>query len=597
MKTEKLIYLFLLAWLLCPVYAQYEPHTPSWAKDLIVYELSPKSFTSPNGPETGTFYSIKEKIPYLQDLGITGVWLTGHNWADPNHFYNIWTQYATIRPDSLDPSLGTPADFKNMVAEFHKHGIKVFLDIITHGVMKYSPLTREKPHWFKDESWGMADYDWFGGHADLDEWWVKTHTDYVTEYGVDGYRLDLRMYRPDLWNRIKENAAKAGHPIVVFIEGLDYSESYSQGVADFYQRITRLAAQEGGLVKGMKLIDHVPAYYEEAPLRQEMLAVDKVEITYTDGTHDFYDVKKQEGNLSFEVQKTAAENLGSPLRITISGIDKKKSIRQIEAYPSRYPHHSFALAALETEKIYPLAVSGLSAVTVEFTPFTPDKLLNTCILSCHDEGWEGFNEAENPYVAEGSRCVFGYSCLFTPAIPLFMAGEEFNADYRPLPMLSYHLFDKKRIGAGKWLYGSWIQWEQLQHKKHQEMLADVKKMIAIRKQEKEVIHSVTNESRPAIEKVPYQSDAAVPAPYILWNDQKAILIAGNASDRQVKLTVTLPLDKIGMAGVSQLRVTDLWRGGVKLIEVKNLPAFSFTIQRDRVAGGGLAVYKIEAISR
>lgn len=183
----------------------------------------------------------------------------------------------------------------------------------------------------------MADYDWFGRHTDLDGWWVKTHTDYVTKYGVDGYRLDLRMYRPDLWKRIKENAAKAGHPIIVFIEGLDYSKSYSQGVADFYQRITRLAAQEGGLVKGMKLIDHVPAYYEEAPLRQEMLAVDKVEITYTDGTHDFYDAKKQEGNLSFEVQKTAAENLGSPLRITISGIDKKKSIRQIEAYPSGLP--------------------------------------------------------------------------------------------------------------------------------------------------------------------------------------------------------------------------------------------------------------------
>lgn len=595
MKIKKQIYLLLLAFITCQVYAQYDAKTPSWAKDLIIYELSPKNFTSPHGPETGSFHSIKEKIPYLQELGINAVWFTGHNWADPKHFYNIWTQYATIRPDSLDHTLGTPKDFKSMVDEFHKHGIKVFLDIITHGVMKDSPLVRENPNWFKGESWEMADYDWFGGHKDLDEWWVKTHTDYVTEYGVDGYRLDLRMYRPDLWNRIKENAVNAGHPIVVFIEGINYSESYSAGVADFYQRITRLAAQQGGLAEGMKLINNVPAYYEEFPLQREMLDIYKIEVTYTDGTKDFSDLKKKEGNLSFKAQQAVQVDRKSTWRITISGINKNKSIDKIVAYPSKYNHHSFILAGLQTDKICPLALLGLSDITVEFTPFVPDKLLNSCILSCHDEGWEGFSNTENPYAAEGSRCVFGYSCLFTPAIPIFMAGEEFNADYRPLPTLSYHLHKKERIGEGKWLYGSWIEWDQLMQKKHQEMLADVKKMIAIRKQEKDVIHSVYNDVKPNVEKVSYKSSATIPDPYILWNDQKAILIAGNNLDKDVKLTAVLPLDKTGMAGVSEVRITDLWNGGEKIVNVKNSIDFTFAIKRDKTAGGGLAVYKIEAI--
>lgn len=595
MKIKKTISLLLFTFIACNICAQYETNTPHWAKDLIIYELSPKSFTSPHGPETGTFSSIKDKIPYLQDLGITGVWFTGHNWADQKHFYNIWTQYASIRPDSLDHTLGTPADFKSMVDEFHKHGIKFFLDIITHGVMKYSPLVTEKPHWFKGESWGMADYDWFGGHKDLDDWWVKTHTDYVTEYGVDGYRLDLRMYRPDLWNKIKENSAKAGHPIVVFIEGLNYSESYSEGVADFYQRITRLGAQEGGLVEGMKLVNNVAAYYDEFPLRHEMLEINKIEISYTDGTCDFCDLRKKEGNLSFSVQKMDPKDMKSNLKITVSGVNKEKSISKIMAFPSRYNHHSFVMGGLHTDKIYPLSLSGLSDITVEFTPFVPDKLLNSCILSCHDEGWEGFNKSENPYVAEGSRCVFGYSCLFTPAIPIFMGGEEFNADYRPLPMLSYHLYKKERIGEGKWLYGSWIDWDQLKQRKHQEMLIDVKKMIAIRKQEKDVIHSVYNETRPNVESVFYKSTSTIPVPYILWNDKKAILIAGNNSDKDVKLTVTLPLEKIGMKGASRIRLTDLWNGGEKVVEMKDLPEFSFGIKRDKVAGGGLAVYKMEVM--
>jgi len=595
MKIKKQIYLLLLTFITCQVYAQYDARTPSWAKDLIIYELSPKSFTSPHGPETGSFSSIKEKIPYLQGLGINAVWFTGHNWADPKHFYNIWTQYATIRPDSLDHTLGTPDDFKKMVDEFHRHDIKVFLDIITHGVMKYSPLVSENPNWFKGESWGMADYDWFGGHQDLDDWWVKTHTDYVTEYGVDGYRLDLRMYRPDLWDRIKENAAQAGHPIVVFIEGLNYSESYSEGVADFYQRITRLAAQQGGLVEGMKLIDDVAAYYEEFPLQQEMLDIYKVEVLYTDGTKDFCDLKKKEGNLSFKAEQENPSDMKSNWVVAISGLDKNKSIKKIVAYPSRYNHHSFTLAGMQTEKIFPLTLSGLSDITVEFISFVPDKLLNTCILSCHDEGWDGFSHTENPYAAEGSRCVFGYSCMFTPAIPIFMAGEEFNADYRPLPILSYHLYKKERIGEGKWLYGSWIDWEQLKQKKHQEMLADVKKMIAIRKQEKDVIHSVYNVARPNVAKVSYRSSANVPVPYVLWNDRKAILVAGNNQDKDVKMTVTLPLGKTGLSGVSQVRVTDLWNGGEKIIQVKNAAEFTFSIKSDKTAGGGLAVYKIEAI--
>lgn len=595
MKTKKLISLLLLAFVTCTVNAQYETNTPSWAKDLIIYELSPKSYTSPHGPETGTFNSMKEKIPYLQELGINAVWFTGHNWADQKHFYNIWTQYASIRPDSIDHTLGTPAEFKSMVDEFHKHGIKVFLDIITHGVMKYSPLVAEKPHWFKGESWGMADYDWFGGHKDLDDWWVKTHTDYVTEYGVDGYRLDLRMYRPDLWNRIKENSSKAGHPIVVFIEGLNYSESYSEGVADFYQRITRLAAQQGGLVEGMKLIDDVAAYYDEFPLQHEMLAINKVEITYSDGTKDYCDLKKKEGNLSFSVQKADPKDMKTKVKIAISGVNKNKSVSKVEVLPLRYHHHSFIMEGLQTDKNYPISLTGLSDITVEFTPFVPDKLLNSCILSCHDEGWEGFSNTENPYAAEGSRCVFGYSCLFTPAVPIFMGGEEFNAEYRPLPMLSYHLYDKKRIGEGKWLYGSWIEWDQLKQKKHQEMLADVKKMIAIRKQEKDVIHSVYNVAKPRIEKVSYKSASVVPVPYLLWNDQKAILVAGNNLDKDVKLTVTLPLDKIGMAGVSQIRITDLWNGGEKTLNVTSSSDFSFTIKKDKVAGGGLGIYKIEAI--
>src|SRR5690348_4232762 len=55
---------------------------PEWEKDLVIYEIATKSFTSPDGPESGTFESLRARLPYLQDLGITGIWLTGHSLAD-----------------------------------------------------------------------------------------------------------------------------------------------------------------------------------------------------------------------------------------------------------------------------------------------------------------------------------------------------------------------------------------------------------------------------------------------------------------------------------------------------------------------------------
>jgi glycosidase len=175
---------------------------PSWLKSLVIYEISTKAFSSPKGPGTGTFESLSLKLPYIKDLGINGIWLSGHSLSNNNHFYNIWTQYACIDPSKLDPSLGSKKSFKKLIEKAHSLGIKIFLDVITHGVMSDSPLVKKFPHWFKSGSWGMTDYDWFGNHQDLDRWWIKLWLNYVKEFGVDGFRLDVAIYRPNSGNII-----------------------------------------------------------------------------------------------------------------------------------------------------------------------------------------------------------------------------------------------------------------------------------------------------------------------------------------------------------------------------------------------------------
>ena len=463
-------------------------NSPVWTKDLIIYEISTKNFTSPAGPGTGTFRSIQEQIPYLRDLGINGVWLSGHNWADDRHFYGIWTQYAAIRPDSLDPSLGRPADFKDMIDEFHKNKIRVFLDVITHGVMNGSPLIYEHPGWFRGGSWGMIDYDWNGGHRDLDEWWVKTFVDYVLKYGVDGYRLDVDIFRPDLWKDIKNQCAEAGHPIVVFLE----NPLKNDHACDFYQRWVTLSNQTLGVDTSLLIISNAARFFRKLP---------------------------ESGNA-----------LGK----------------------------------------YYLSVQ----------------------LSSHDDGWESFPAGKNPYVAGGSRCLFGYSFLWTPAIPLFMSGEEFDADFIPNPDLTPDLYGKDTTRNGTWLYGALLIQDQLSQKKHLDMLKDVRKMIAIRKSESDLLHAYSNDSLPDIFPVGFECDARVPVPYAIQNNDKLIIIAGNNTRQKAAFRININPARAGLTADKKYWVYDLWNGNKIIIKGNELNNFAFTVPGDKTAGGGIAIFKI-----
>jgi len=587
MKTIKFLLIFLMTVGIQSLFSQRVAESPSWTKDLIIYEINPKGFTSPSGPETGTFNSLKEKIPYLHDLGINAVWLSGHSWGDHKHFYNIWTQYACIRPDSIEPTLGTPQEFKEMIAEFHRHDIKVFLDVITHGVMSYSPLVKEKPLWFKGESWNMTDYDWHGGHKDLDDWWVDAHTKYVTEYGVDGYRLDVDIYRPELWHKIKENAINAGHPIVVFAE----DDFFTDNVSDFYQKVVRIQ-------ESPELTRDAAKHIHEAVVHSRTFDIESVTVTYMDGTEDSSDRMKGE-KLSFQTEKAGQSNM----KITVKNIDENKAIKKIVVMPSPYSalynyKIPYVMEASEIPKTLPLTITGLSKITMEITPFSLDRVYFAIELSSHDRGWDGFPLDQNPYLVQGSRCIFGYSFIFTPAILFFMSGEEFDAEYVPLPTHSPRLFKKEHVGEGRWLYGSWLQWDQLNQQKHRDMLTDVKKMIAIRKQEKDVIHSVLNDVDPNIASVEYKSfeSLPVPVPYIMWNNKKAILVAGNYhTDKDIELTVTIPFEKIGMSRASRVRITDLWNGGSEVKKMSEASSFTFRVKKDKIPGGGVVVFKIETL--
>jgi len=569
-------------------------------KDLIIYEVATKGFTSPNGPESGTFNSLRSRLSYLQQLGITGLWLTGYSLCDPHHFYNIWTQYAVIEPDKFDPTLGSSEEFKALIDDAHGRGIKVFLDVITHGLMKDSSVIKEHPSWFRGGSWGMSDFDWSGGQTDLDDWWVKIYTDFVTVYGVDGYRLDVNIYRPDLWERIRSNAARAGHPIVIWEE----INSAIPGVTDFTQRENVIASPNTGVLNEV-LVNDLPGFYDRKFGR---LGYYEVEIQYADRT----------------LVKGSTKSDGA-LGVRLVGLSSDRVSRRIgeePAKPDGLPDVQLALENISRKPIANITVRNdmgeewqLQAEEWFSRPIyvdTPESLGPLIVgpkvdiyigtlasgssiqLSCHDNGWTGFPLDKNPYVAQGSRSIFGYSFLFSPMIPIFFSGEEFNATFRPLPELSPDLYGGGNPGKGRWLYGAMLDWSELKRPEHEDMFIDVQKMMALRKEHSEILAMTPGGQPPNLRAVPYKADLEVPVPYIRWNDRAVIVIAANRSKNQgAHLSLRISPPDIGLGG-KNYTVTDLWSSaGTKMCTEAELRDFQCVVPRDGMRGGGLSVFKIE----
>jgi Alpha amylase, catalytic domain len=585
-----------------------QPHSPQWVRDLIIYEVAPKGFTSPEGPESGTFMSLKAKMAYLQDLGITGIWLAGHALADSHHFFNIWSAYSVIDVSKLDPSLGTPAQFKSMIDEAHRRGIRIFLDVITHGVMNDSPLTKEHPHWFiPGGTWRMIDYDWYGGHTDLDDWWVKVWSNYVTEYGVDGFRLDVTIFRPDLWERIRQNAAKAGHEIVIFEEG----DSVIPGVADFTQRENTISSPQSRDLLNDILVQNVPGFYDRKFGKSGSY---QVEIQYADDGSRVKGSTDGQGSLRVHLDGLRADRVTR--RTFVYFVPRPDGIPDLQLTVDNVPPRPIEDIVVTDDsgwkwRFHPgvfgkhVAIAGLDPIFALRAPLVVKSPLRISVatlghgwpsvqLSCHDNG-RGIPLGMNPYVAQGSRALFGYSCLLTPMIPVFFSGEEFDATFRPLPGMSPDIYGGKDPGKGQWLYGCMLDWDELHQPEHHAMFEDVKKMIAVRKREARILALLPDRKEPNLKAVPHESDIDVPVPYVRWNGEGAVLVAANRNtNKDAHLKMQIPLTEMGLSRHGSYKVSDLWPGGkTQVLAERDLADFACTVKRDKTPGGGFCVFKME----
>ncbi|MPZ77220.1 MAG: maltose alpha-D-glucosyltransferase [Deltaproteobacteria bacterium] len=107
---------------------------PLWYKDAVIYELHVRAFHDGNGDGIGDFQGLTEKLDYLQDLGVTALWLLPF-YASPlkDDGYDI-ADYSQIHPD-----YGTLQDFRVFLRAAHVRGIRVITELVINHTSDQHP--------------------------------------------------------------------------------------------------------------------------------------------------------------------------------------------------------------------------------------------------------------------------------------------------------------------------------------------------------------------------------------------------------------------------------------------------------------------------
>lgn len=98
-----------------------------WYKDAIIYELHVKAFHDSNRDGMGDFRGLVEKLDYLEDLGITALWLLPFY---PSPLRDDGYDIADYR--GIHPHYGTLRDFKLFIREAHRRGIRVITELVVN---------------------------------------------------------------------------------------------------------------------------------------------------------------------------------------------------------------------------------------------------------------------------------------------------------------------------------------------------------------------------------------------------------------------------------------------------------------------------------
>lgn len=265
---------------------------PAWLQDAVVYNIFPDSFATGKGcisglptkknwhGETvrgklgGTIAGIRDNLGYIKDMGFTCIYMNPIFVAGEYHKYDLIDYF------HIDPAFGTDEDFKALVQEAHRMGLRVMIDgVFNHVGWKFDGFQdvirrgKASPYWdwffrlqepvtIPDNTADYPTYECFGyermmpktatDNPAVQDYFCRVGVHWVKEYDIDGWRLDVASEVNDGFWRAFRSAVKAVKPDCALIgevwetacHWLDGSMFDSTMNYDFRRHCRRFFAQQ-----------------------------------------------------------------------------------------------------------------------------------------------------------------------------------------------------------------------------------------------------------------------------------------------------------------------------------------------------------------
>ncbi len=224
---------------------------PEWAKSTVWYQIFPDRFAngredlSPENalpwgskdPDVNDFFGgdlqgMIDKLDYLEDLGVNGVYLTPIFSAPSNHKYDTLDYY------SIDPHFGDPKLFRTLVSQLHQRGMRIMLDAVFNHIGSASPQWQDVvkngaqsryKNWFHIHSFPVKEdnYDRFAftpdmpklntANPEVQRYLLDIALYWIREFDIDGWRLDVANEVDHVFWKTFRQAVSAEKPDVYIL--------------------------------------------------------------------------------------------------------------------------------------------------------------------------------------------------------------------------------------------------------------------------------------------------------------------------------------------------------------------------------------------
>ena len=174
--------------------------TRDWVRDGVVYEIYPRAF-SPQG----NFNGITARLDDLKDLGVNILWLMPiHPIGQEKKKGTIGSPYAVRDYYGINPDYGTKEDFKKLIAEAHRRGMKVIIDIVANHT-SWDSVMMKWPEFYEHDAQGRITYphDW----SDVAE--LNYGNPQLRQYMTDVLKYWLRRFSRSPLSAMLKHAASA----------------------------------------------------------------------------------------------------------------------------------------------------------------------------------------------------------------------------------------------------------------------------------------------------------------------------------------------------------------------------------------------------